>query len=119
MTKKINQTTPKNHETPLRGGKKLNKKTRKKIKKVLIKEYFPLLKKPLAIFRDMLENAIYLAEELANNPKLEVNIFRVKIVNVNKFLKHGYRWVDSKDINKNSETFKVGDVGYKNYSGTE
>jgi hypothetical protein len=120
MLKKQETTNRKENPSYLKRRRlKMNKKTRKKIKKVLLKEYFPLLKKPLAIFRDMLENAILLAEELANNPKLDVNIFRVKIANVNKFLKYGFRWVDSKDIIENSEPFKVGDVGYINFVGTE
>ena len=92
----------------------MNKKIRKKIKAAIIKECFPPNRKPLGIFRDMLENAIYLAEELENNPKTTCSTLRVKIVNVNKLIKCGYRWVDSKDIIKNSEPFKVGDIGYIN-----
>ena len=92
----------------------MNKKTRRRIKKVIIKEFVKREKNSTAIFKDIYENMLYCVEEFKRNPKLKIDTFRVKIVNLNKFLKCGFYWSDSRCMIQNSEPFKIGDVGYIN-----
>ena len=92
----------------------MNKKTRRKIKAVIIKEFIKTKKKPWAIFKDIYENTLCQVEEFKRNPEMCMTVLHVKIVNLNKFSKCGFCWFNGKGKIENSEPFKVGDVGYIN-----
>ncbi len=70
--------------------------------------------KRIGIYKNVFENFFYHIEQFKRNPKMALKMLRIKIVNLDKFLKHGYCWCDCNGKIENSEPFKVGDVGYIN-----
>ena len=60
-----------------------------------------------------------LLKKALENPKCSISMLKVKIVDLDKFIKGNFRWSDSEGKTNSNEPFKKGDVGYINIVNPE